>query len=77
MDVGVRRLAVGQFQGGNAERPDVGFAIVARLLNHLRRHPERGPHECVLLSHGCRELPRNTEIRKLDLATGADKDVGS
>ncbi len=34
--VRVRRLAFGQFDGGDAQGPNVGLGVVRRLLDHLR-----------------------------------------
>jgi hypothetical protein len=54
VNVGIRRLAVGKLQRCDAQRPNVSLVIVAALLDHLGRHPERCPHEGVLLGHGGR-----------------------
>lgn len=35
VQAGVRRLAVGQLDGCDAQTPDVGFVVIARLLDHL------------------------------------------
>lgn len=77
VDVGIGGLAVCQLQGGDAERPDVGLAVVARLLDDLGGHPEGGADEGVLLSHGGRELARDAKVGELDLAGCGDEDVGS
>lgn len=54
MDVGIRRLSVGQLQGGDTKRPDVGLVVVSRLFDNLWRHPEWSSYECILLGHSGR-----------------------
>jgi hypothetical protein len=77
VDIGIWRLAVCQLQRGDAERPDICFAVVSRLLDDLGRHPERGAYECILLGHGCGELARDAEIRELYLTARSDQNVRS
>jgi hypothetical protein len=76
MYVGVWGLAVGHLECGDAERPDVRLAVVARLPDDLGRHPEGCAHESVLLRHGRGELPGDAEICELDLSVRADENVG-
>ena len=51
VDVSVGRLALRHLQRRDAERPDVCHAVVADLLDHFRRHPERRAYHCVALCH--------------------------
>ena len=67
----VWRLALRKLQCGNAQRPDVCFVIIARLLDDFGSHPERCPDERVFLGHGSRELSRNAEVGQLHLPVGA------
>jgi hypothetical protein len=62
MNVGIRGLSVGELQGGDTKRPDVGFVVVSRLFDNLRSHPEWSSYKCVLLGHGGRQLTRNTKV---------------
>lgn len=52
VDVGVGRFALGHLQRRDAQRPDVGHAVVADLLDDFRRHPEGGADHRVPLGHG-------------------------
>lgn len=47
VQLGVGGLALGQLDGGDAERPDVRLAVVTRLLDDFRRHPEWRADKCV------------------------------
>jgi hypothetical protein len=76
MYVGVWGLTVGHLECGDAERPDVRLAVVARLPDDLGRHPEGCAHESVLLRHGRGELPGDAEVCELDLSVRADENVG-
>ena len=40
IEVGMWRGALGHFYARDAQTPNVGSAVVVRLPNHLRRHPE-------------------------------------
>jgi hypothetical protein len=39
VNFGVRWPALGHFDGGDPQGPDVGFHVVAHLLDQLRGHP--------------------------------------
>lgn len=62
MEFRVRGLPFGELDGRDAQRPDVRFAVVARLLYHLRRHPERCTDKRVPLARRIRQLSRHTYI---------------
>lgn len=54
MDVGIRGLSIGELEGGDTKRPDVGLVIVSRLFDNFWSHPEWSPYKCILLGHGGR-----------------------
>ena len=64
-----------EFERGDTKGPDVGFMVVARLLDNFRGHPEGSSDKRVLLRHCRRELARDAKIGQFDLTIGADKDV--
>lgn len=71
MDVAVRGLALGHLEGGDAQAPDVGHAVVANLLDHLGGHPEGRADHSVALGH--RVLHRglvDSPLRQTALVTG-------
>lgn len=75
VDIGVGGLSIGQLKCSDTQRPYVGLAVVARLLDHLRSHPERRSNKGVLLRHGGRKLARNTKVGKFYLAICPDQYV--
>jgi hypothetical protein len=68
MDIGIWGLSICQLQSSDAKRPDIGFVVIARLLDDFGCHPEGSSHKCVLLGHGGGELSRNTKVGQLDLS---------
>mmetsp|Transcript_15857 Transcript_15857/g.50446 ORF Transcript_15857/g.50446 Transcript_15857/m.50446 type:complete len:306 (-) Transcript_15857:86-1003(-) len=66
VDVGMRRLAHSHLDCGDAQRPDVGSAVVVLLLDHFGRHPKRGAHKRAALGHCGRDLPRHPKVCQLD-----------
>lgn len=73
--VQVRRLRLNHLNRHDAERPNVDFAAVFLLLDHLGRHPVR----CA--DHGCafgalfRQLGAEAEIGDFDIAARAEQYV--
>ncbi len=53
-----------------------GLVVISALLDNLRCHPKRRPHERILLGHGRRELPGDAKVREFDLAVSREEDVG-
>jgi hypothetical protein len=74
--VRVGRLAEGQLDGGDAERPDVGLEVVAGLLDHLGSHPEGGADEGVALRLHVGQLGSDAKVGQLNLAGLGEEDVG-
>ena len=73
----VWRLPFRKLDCSYSKTPDVGLVIVATLLDYLRRHPIWRPNESILLGRqGPGQLPRYTEVGKLDFAIGRKEDVG-
>jgi len=63
----IRRLSFGEFNGCDTQTPYVGFVIVPGLLNDLRTHPVRRPDKRVFLRGECTaQLARDTEVGELD-----------
>jgi hypothetical protein len=62
MNVGIWGLSVGQLQGGDTKRPDVGLVIVSWLFDDFWGHPEWSSYKGILLGHGGRQLTRNTKV---------------
>lgn len=73
--MGVGRLSLCEFDGSDPQRPDIRFAIVLVLRQHLRAHPKRTPDEGVLVGQGVHQLGRYPEIGQLDVAEFIDEDV--
>ena len=65
MDIAVGRVAVGELDGRDAQRPDVRLPVVAGLLEHLWSHPEGSADDGLPLRHGVVQLDRNTEVGQL------------
>ena len=76
MNVGTGRFSVSQLECGDAQGPDIGLMIVAGLFDHLGSHPIRGTNKRVLLGHRRRQLTGHTKVGQLDLAVGAQENVG-
>lgn len=60
MKLRVGRLSLGELDGRDAERPDVRLTVVARLFDHLGRHPERRAYESIPFACRVRQLARDT-----------------
>lgn len=71
----VRRLSVGHFQAGNAQRPDVHAPVVLRAADQLGRHPERRADHRLPTILLLGKSDREAEIAELDLALGVDQHV--
>merc|ERR1719239_132910 len=67
MDISVRGFPLCHLEGGDAEAPDVGHAVVADLLNHLGGHPERGFYHSVSFGHGVCKLTRHSKVSQLSV----------
>ena len=72
--VEIRRLPLSQFDAGDAQGPDVNFALILTLVHgkdHLWRHPVRSSHKTIgRAGNGCR-----AEIRQFDVANICEKNV--
>lgn len=77
MDFGIRGSSVGEFHGGDSERPDVSLEIVTILLDDLWRHPKGSADKGHPLRFDVGELGGDTEISELDSARLGKEDVGS
>jgi hypothetical protein len=77
MDVGVRRLSIGQLHRGDAQTPDVGFGIMTLLLNDFRRHPKWSAHERIPDALQADQLRGDSKIGQLHSAVHAQQDVCS
>lgn len=62
MVLGERRLPFGEFDGGDAERPDVGFCIVSGLTDYLGRHPVGSADKSVATVKSRRKLSRYAKV---------------
>ena len=62
MVLGERRLPLGEFDGGDSERPDVGFCVVSGLTDHLGRHPVGSADESVAAIESRGELSRYAKV---------------
>lgn len=50
MKFGVWRFALGQFNCGYTQTPNIGLVIIPALFDHFRGHPVRRPDKGILLS---------------------------
>ncbi len=76
MELRVGRLALGQLDGRDAERPNVRLGVVGRLLDDLGRHPKRRADERVALGRRRRQLAGDAKVGQLHVAHLAEQDVG-
>lgn len=65
VDVAVGRVAVGEFDGGDAERPDICLPVVAGFLEDFGSHPEGSTDDGFPLRHGVVQLDGDAEIGQL------------
>ena len=70
----MRRLSHGHLNHGDAERPHVGTAVVARAGDHLGRHPVRRADDRV--REGALHARGDPEVSELDAARGCEQDIG-
>jgi hypothetical protein len=66
-----------QLDSSDTHAPNVGFMIIATLLDHLWRHPIGRTDKGILPRHGSRQLPRDAKVGQLDVAGRGEQDVGS
>lgn len=71
----VRRCAGRQLDGGDADAPDVGLAVVLVLRQHLGRHPVGRADHRAALRVGARECGRHAEVGDLHVAAAVQQDV--
>lgn len=75
MQVGIRWFPLRQFDRRDAQTPDVRLRVVRRLLDDLRRHPERRTDERVPFTRRVRQLAGDAKIRQFHVAHLAKEDV--
>ena len=76
MQVRIGWLALGQFVGRYAQRPDVRLEIIRVLLDDLGRHPEGRAHKRVALAHRLGQLLGHAEVRQFYVALFGQEHVG-
>ena len=73
----IRRFTFSQFDGRNAQAPDIRLVVIPTLFNDLWGHPVRGSNKRVLLGgQGSRKLARYTKIREFYVTPCRKQDVG-
>jgi hypothetical protein len=72
----VRGFSIGHLHGRDTQRPDVSLEVISSLLDHLGRHPERGPDKSVALRFDVGQLRCDPKVGQLDFAGLGEKDVG-
>jgi len=66
-----------QFHCRYAQRPNIGFEVVASLLDNLRCHPEWCSNKSVAERFDVSQLSSNTKVCQLDLSRLRKKDICS
>lgn len=76
VQVGVRRVALGELVGKDSQTPDVCLGVVPALLHDLGRHPVGRADERRILLDRRGELPRDAKVGELDSTITGEQYVG-